>query len=94
MGFEWSPAKNKRNVARHGLSLADAVVIFSAEYFEVIDDRFDYGEERVVAFGERNGGVIVVVYTWRNENRRLISARPANSAETREYYQIKYGKNH
>jgi len=69
--FAWSLAKNKRNVARHGLSLADAEVIFSAEYFEVADDRFDYGEKR-----------------------RLISARPATTAESKEYYEIKYGKNH
>jgi len=47
----------------------------------MIDDRWEYGETRVIAVGEAGGYIIVVVYTWRGEDRRIISARKANSRE-------------
>ena len=46
---------------------------------------FDYGETRIRCLGEIDGRVYVVVYTWRGQNRRIISARKANDREKREY---------
>jgi uncharacterized DUF497 family protein len=31
------------------------------------------------------GRLLVVVYTWRNENIRIISVRPAEAQERKEY---------
>ena len=39
MGFEWSPAKYKRNVARHGLAFEEAIEIFGAAYLERSNNR-------------------------------------------------------
>jgi len=47
----------------------------------VPDRRRDYGEERVIAIGEVDGEVLVVVYTDRGNTRRIISARRANRKE-------------
>jgi uncharacterized protein len=60
--------------------------LFDGETIEVIDDRFDYREVRIVCFGELKGRLYAVVYTWRGENRRIISARKANVREQRAYY--------
>jgi uncharacterized protein len=53
--------------------------------FELVDNRRDYDETRIRCLGEIDGRVYVVVYTWRGENRRIISARKANARETRTY---------
>ena len=43
-------------------------------------------EERWITLGRNGlGHVIVVVYTWRGENIRLISARPATAREQSQY---------
>ena len=59
---------------------------------ESIDDRFDYGEERIVATGDMNGTIIVVVYRLRGETIRIISARKANRHERDSYYQAVFGR--
>ena len=48
---------------------------------ERIDDRREYGETRIIAVGEVAGRIIVVVYTWRGEDRHITSARKVNSRE-------------
>jgi len=93
VGFAWSPAKNKRNVAKHHLAFEEAVQIFDAGYLEKVDDRFDYDEERIMAFGEADGVVITVIYTWRGDDRRIISARRAEPDEAAAYYEVMYGSN-
>lgn len=49
------------------------------------DDRRDYGETRMIALGAIEGRVFVVIYTWRGDRRRLISARKANTDESKIY---------
>ncbi|MFM8606595.1 MAG: BrnT family toxin [Hyphomicrobiales bacterium] len=56
-------------------------MIFDGPVQTVIDDRKDYGEVRLIALGEVDGVVLVVVYTDRGDVRRIISARYANKKE-------------
>jgi hypothetical protein len=58
---------------------------FESETFR--QDRHIYGERRIVALGEIEGEVFVVVYTWRGTYRRIISARRANRRERDAYRQ-------
>jgi uncharacterized DUF497 family protein len=51
----------------------------------VIDDRFDYGEARNVAFGLINGRLFACVYADRHGERRVISLRKANKREVMRY---------
>ena len=46
MMFEWDEAKNRQNIARHGLRLEDARKIFEGFTVDRIDDRFDRGSYR------------------------------------------------
>ncbi len=85
-GFEWGETKRRLNVAKHGTDFAEVVAMFAGYLVEERDDRRDYGEERWLAYGEVEGRVIAVVYTWRGDRRRLISARRARADERTKYY--------
>jgi len=90
--FEWDPEKNEFNIVKHGIDFQDAVEVFEKAHLERVDDRFDYGEERLIVFGEMGHQVIAVVYVWRGERRRLVSARRATRAETKAFLEVLYGK--
>ena len=87
MDLEWDPRKRVSNLRDHGIDLVDAARIFEGPVLEAADERREYGEDRIIAMGEVNNRVIVVVYTWRGTARRIISARKATSHEREAYYQ-------
>jgi hypothetical protein len=51
MKYEWDEAKNRKNFAKHGLSFEDAEQVFAGPCLTFEDDRFGYGEERLVTLG-------------------------------------------
>ncbi len=91
MSFEWDEAKRQQNLAKHGVDFVDATRMFGNPILERIDDREDYGEERLIAIGHWDTDVFVVAYTWRGENRRIIAAWKAGKNDQREYYATVYG---
>jgi uncharacterized protein len=84
--FEWDEAKNRENLRKHGISFGRAVEIFNGPILSIPDDRYDYGEERVMTFGMTGILVILaVVHTHRDNVTRIISARRADKDEQREF---------
>ena len=83
--IEFDPSKSRANLEKHGIDLPTATRIWDDLVVEREDDRRDYGETRVIALGAIEGRVFVVVYTWRGDRRRLISARKANTDERQIY---------
>jgi hypothetical protein len=84
--FEWDAGKEATNLQKHGVSFAQAAVAFSDPFaVEWIDDRRDYGEERVILLGMTGGQVLTVVYTERETRIRIISARRATRYEQEIY---------
>jgi uncharacterized protein len=83
--IEFDPRKNRANLEKHGIDLPTASQIWNDLVLEREDDRRDYGETRIVALGAIEGRVLVMVYTWRGDRRRLISARKANADESQIY---------
>lgn len=81
MKFEWDETKSEWTQRVRGFNFAVAARIFEGEVQTAVDDRRQYGEERIIAIGEVDGMVLVVVYTDRGGVRRIISARPANRKE-------------
>ena len=79
MAIIWDSEKAEKNLRKHGIRLAQAVVVLDDPYaVTVIDHESDPGEERLVTLGaDAHGRVLVVVYTHRGEDIRLISARHA-----------------
>ena len=84
-GGEWDPRKAAANLKKHGVDFADAVTVLHDE--QAITIRDDEGdEERFVTIGmDALGNVLVVVYTWRGERPRFISARKATPQERGQY---------
>jgi len=88
MNFEWDEAKNQSNLTKHGFDFADAFRIFNFPLLVEVDEREDYGEDRVVGMGLLNGRVVVVIFTEPNEATiRIISLCKALSYERRRYEQ-------
>jgi hypothetical protein len=85
MAYQWDKDKAATNLRKHGIDFADAVSVFSDDLaITTPDERFD--EERFITIGlDALGRVLVVVYTWRGQKIRLISARPATRQERRQY---------
>ncbi len=85
MAYQWNRDKAAANLRKHGIDFADAVSVFSDDLAVTIpDERFD--EDRFVTIGlDAFGRVLVVVYTLRDEEIRVISARKATRQERRQY---------
>ena len=52
MEFEWGPAKNAANIAKHGLHCAGAEALFENDAYAAQDSRKDGGAERWRGIGE------------------------------------------
>ncbi len=88
MEFEWDDAKEKANIAKHGVSFDLASRIFEGATLTRVDDRFDYGEEREISIGMVAGAaILVVIHTDRQGRTRIISARAATRMERKRYEQ-------
>lgn len=90
MIFSFDPAKSDKNERERGFGFLYAARVFLGSTIERPDNRFDYGEERIVALGVTDGVALAVVYTWRVDEdgapmRWIISARRANRKERLKY---------
>lgn len=85
MKYIFDPVKDALNRTKHGVSLALAEVLFAGPHRSMIDDRFDYGEVRQVAFGLINDRLFACVYVDRDDERRVISLRKTNRREVKRY---------
>lgn len=86
MGYEWDEEKAASNLRKHGIDFADAALVLEDKLALIVRDLSAEHEERFVALGQDpQGRLLVVVYTWRGERARLISARKATGKERRQY---------
>ncbi len=85
MEYQWDLKKAASNQKKHGIDFADAVTVFADELAITIEDqRFE--EERFITIGmDAIGRILVIVYTWRGDEIRLISARIATKTECQQY---------
>ena len=79
--FEWDAQKEISNIQKRGIDFTTASRIWDGRVFERIDARHHYGEVRYQAFDIAANRILTVVFTWRAETRRLISARRASAYE-------------
>lgn len=85
--FEWDNKKARQNLKKHGVSFEEAATVFGDPLSLTIDNQLhSEEEERFVTIGESNQRrLLVVVYTERGDNIRIISARVATPRERRSY---------
>lgn len=85
VNYLWDPAKARINLRKHGIDFADAATVFSDNYALTIPDDHPE-EERFVTVGmDSLGRVLVVVFIWRGQHIRIISARRAEGHERKQY---------
>ena len=87
MDVRWDPVKAKANLKKHGVRFSDAESALFDPLGLSMEDASAEGEQRFISVGRDSNGrvVVVVVYTHRDDEIRLISARLANRQEIRTY---------
>lgn len=86
MNIDWDPNKARANSANHGVLFSDAeAILYDPNGITRENDRAE-GEQRFVTLGlDALGRALVVVYTYRGDTIRIISARRAARNEVRAY---------
>jgi hypothetical protein len=87
--FEWDPRKERRNRQKHGVGFDEASTVFADTLsITILDPDHSGDEERWVTMGlSHRQRLLAVVHMEDDEKEivRIISARPADSDERREY---------
>ena len=87
MAFEWDVRKAESNLRKHGVRFPESLPVFEDDNaITIVDDESDPEVQRFVSVGTGvTGRVLVVVYTYRRKNIRIISARLAEARERKQY---------
>lgn len=86
--FEWDAEKDTGNQLKHGVSFAEARLVFLDPFnITLPDPHHSIEEERFVVLGFAKHRVLVVVFTVRENVIRIISSRRANAIERKTYAQ-------
>lgn len=87
MEFEWHPEKAEANFKKHGVRFStEALAVFEDDLAITVTDDSDPDEQRFATVGMgTKGRVLVVIYTYRRDKIRIISARIAGPQERAEY---------
>ena len=73
MTITYDPDKRERTLRDRGLDFEDASIVFAGLTVEVEDTRKDYGEKRLICYGQLEGRLVVVGYTPRGADRHIFS---------------------
>lgn len=95
MQIEFDPQKEIINVAKHGVSLTIAAELDWEAALIWVDDRFAYGELRMIALAPAAEVLYYTAFVERGCARRVISARRANRREVKHYVktiEAQYGR--
>jgi uncharacterized DUF497 family protein len=85
MNIGFDPAKDVSNISKHSVSLALAATIEWETLWAKPDTRCDYGEIRMIGYALIGKRLYCVVFTDRDNERRIISLRKANQREVKNY---------
>ena len=84
--YEWDEEKRGKNIEKHGIDFIRVKEMWTYPVCEFISPQINHHERRLLAIGRLEEFYITVVYTWRGNNKRIISARKARKNE-QKYYQ-------
>ncbi|WP_018873278.1 MULTISPECIES: BrnT family toxin [unclassified Thioalkalivibrio] len=88
MEIEFDADKDAANLAKHGVSLGDALGLEWDTLLAMEDRRKSYGERRMLGYALMGERLYCVVFTDRSSVRRIISLRKANNREIARYVEI------
>lgn len=85
MKITYDPEKRKVTLDHRELDFDDAADLFASVHYTQLDQRRDYGEDRQISVGLIGNDTIVIVWTQRDDSRRIISMRKADRDERQQY---------
>jgi uncharacterized DUF497 family protein len=85
--FQWDQNKSEENERKHGITFEEAKTVFNDPFAITIDDPDHSDDEyRYIDIGfSSKGTVLIVWYTERSENIRIIGCRKATRSERKTY---------
>ena len=86
MQLEWDEDKRIKTLRDRKIDFALAEAVFESEVFMFEQRRGEYDEPRYVSFGFLDGKPVAIMYTYRDDRVRIISARHASKYEQKTYY--------
>ena len=92
MRVTWDERKSVANQKKHGVSFAEAreLLVSNVDYLEIFDEDHSDLEDRFIAIGPIRRGLVLVVWTERDEDVvRIIGARWATRHEQRLFREYK-----
>ncbi|QZZ20739.1 MULTISPECIES: BrnT family toxin [Cyanophyceae] len=89
MKFEWDQSKAASNLKKHGVSFEEAKTVFDNPLAVIFDDEaHSVDEQREIIIGHsRQNRLLLIAFTERSGNVRIISARLATRNEREDYEQ-------
>jgi hypothetical protein len=86
MRVMWDPQKARANFLKHGVRFSDAEGVLLDPNGISREDRKTRDEERFISVGmDHVGRIVVIVYAFRRNDIRIISARRATRREREQY---------
>ena len=86
MEIEFDPRKAAANLRKHRVSFEEAATCLLDAHALVMEDDRSEGESRWILVGmSARARLLTVIYTLREDNPRLISARKATTKEANSY---------
>lgn len=89
MDIAYDPAKRSQTLASRGLDLADAGTLFDGFHLTRRDDKHSETEERFHSIGMIGDDVVIVTWTPRKDQRRIVTMWKANDRERQKYQQAR-----
>lgn len=84
--FEWDEQKAQENQRKHAIPFESASTVFFDPFLQSQDDEWLDGERRETVIGlTESWTLLYVVYVWRGDLIRIISARRATRTERKRY---------
>jgi uncharacterized protein len=86
MQIIWDPNKAEINFKKHGVRFSDAELVLYDPFAMTLEEQVREGEQRFVTVGtDAVGRIVVVVYSYRADTIRLISAKKATPLQRKQY---------
>ncbi len=86
MDITWDPKKAEINFKKHGIRFSDGEMVLYDPFAMTLEEHVVAGEQRFVTVGsDAVGRIIAVVYSYRADTIRLVSARKATTTERKQY---------
>ncbi|MCE7027323.1 BrnT family toxin [Jiella avicenniae] len=85
MKITFDPMKRDDVLRERGVDILYAALIFEGETLDVVDERHDYGEKRIISIGKVGDEYYTVVHVDHDEPIRIVTAWKGGRRAKKKY---------